>query len=452
MKNEMFDIIIVGGGPAGIISAITAKKHTKKKRVLLIREINRGLVPCGIPYMFFTLKRPEDNILNTDSLKENKIITKIEEVIKINRKKKEILTKNSKKYKYNKLILATGSIPMTLPIEGVNLQGVYPIYKSLNYLKNLKKELKKSKDIIIIGGGFIGVEFADELSKFKTLNLSIVELLPSLLSNSFDIEFSKLAEQQLIKRNVRIYSGLSVESINGKEKVESVLLSNGKVMPADMVILGIGAKPNISLAEKSGLKTSKFGISVDKYLRTSDKDIFAVGDCSENSDFFTKEKTNIMLASTATTQARIAGCNLSRNFFNKNIGVLSSYSTKVGGLTLSSTGMTEKTAIKNGFKVVTGNAESFDKHPKKMPYAGKIKVKLIFSNQSGVILGGQIAGGESAGEIINIISTAIQKKFSITEIESLQIATHPKLTPAPTTYPIINAAQDALEKINWRAK
>jgi len=188
------------------------------------------------------------------------------------------------------------------------------------------------------------------------------------------------------------------------------------------------------------------GILVDEYLRTSDNDIFAIGDCAEKKDFFTRKKINIMLASIATSEARIAGANLfNLKLLRENKGTIAVYSTKIGDLTLGSAGLTEKIAIEEGFEILVGNTECVDKHPATMPGANKIKVKLIFSKQSGILLGGQVAGGVSAGEIVNIIGLALQKSTLLTELETLQIATHPKLTASPTVYPLITAAQDALK-------
>jgi NADPH-dependent 2,4-dienoyl-CoA reductase/sulfur reductase-like enzyme/predicted CoA-binding protein len=444
---KKYDVIVVGGGPAGIISAVTAKKYYPDKNILLVKNIEKGVIPCGIPYMFYTLKDPQDNFMGNAPLEKNNIELRIDEVIKIDRQKNIIITKNNEEYKYKKLILALGSNPIVPQIDGINTKGIYGIIKEMDYLKNLKEEIKKSKNIVIIGGGFIGVEFADELSNFKDLNVSVVEFLPNILGNSFDIEFSDKAKEELIKKNVKIYTNVKAEKINGNGKAESVLLSDGSILPADIVILGIGSRPNIALAEDCRLKTSKKGISVDKNLKTSDKNIFAIGDCSEKRDFFTKETTNVMLASTATTQARIAGCNLFEKFIINDTGTIASYSTKINELCLGSTGMTEKTAIEKGFKIVTGIAQSPDKHPEKLPNSSKVTVKLIFS-ELGIILGGQISGGDSIGEMINVVSIAIQNKWSLMDLEKLQISTHPKLTPAPTTYPIINAAQNALQKFD----
>ena len=444
-----YDIIVIGGGPAGVIAAITAKKNYRTKKILVIKSVGYGAIPCGIPYMLTTLLKPEDNAFGNSPLEKNKIDIKVDEVIEINREEKEIKTKNNEILKYEKLVLATGSNPIVPPIEGIDKKGIYNIQKEMNHLKNLKKDSEKAKNIVIVGGGFIGVEFADELSKLKDTKISIVEMRPEVLANSFDPEFSKLAKQKLIDEGVELITGEKVLKFNGNERVESVYLSNNKQIPAELVILGIGASPNSDLAKRAGLEIGKGnGIVVDEYLRTSDPDIFAIGDCAEKKDFFTRKRINIMLASTATAEARIAGANLFKiNVLRDNKGTIATYSTQVGDLVLGSAGMTENTATKEGFEIIVGNAECVDKHPGAMPSAKKLKVKLIFSKESHILLGGQVAGGNSAGEIINIIGLGLQKRILLTELETLQMATHPKLTPSPTKYPLVTAAQDAMKYI-----
>ncbi len=444
-----YDIIVIGGGPAGVIAAITAKKNYRTKKILVIKSVGYGAIPCGIPYMLTTLLKPEDNAFGNSPLEKNKIDIKVDEVIEINREEKEIKTKNNEILKYEKLVLATGSNPIVPPIEGIDKKGIYNIQKEMNHLKNLKKDSEKAKNIVIVGGGFIGVEFADELSKLKDTKISIVEMRPEVLANSFDPEFSKLAKQKLMDEGVELITGEKVLKFNGNERVESVYLSNNKQIPAELVILGIGASPNSDLAKRAGLEIGKGnGIVVDEYLRTSDPDIFAIGDCAEKKDFFTRKRINIMLASTATAEARIAGANLFKiNVLRDNKGTIATYSTQVGDLVLGSAGMTENTATKEGFEIIVGNAECVDKHPGAMPSAKKLKVKLIFSKESHILLGGQVAGGNSAGEIINIIGLGLQKRILLTELETLQMATHPKLTPSPTKYPLVTAAQDAMKYI-----
>jgi NADH oxidase (H2O2-forming) len=442
--EEKTDILIIGAGPAGMVCAVTARKYYPGKRITVIKNMKNGVIPCGIPYMFASLKSPDENKTGTSALEEKGVKVITDQAEKIDRDKKTVETKTGNTLNYEKLILATGSSPIMPPIPGIDKQGVYPIHKDMEYLKRSIDEIKKAKNVLIVGGGFIGVEFADELSRIQGPNVHLVEMLPNILANSFDEEFSSLAKDKLAAKGVNILTDVRVEEFTGDKKVEATRLSNGDKMPVDAVILGIGALPNTKLAVDAGLDTGKGkSIWVDEYMRSSDPDIFAVGDCAGKRDFYTRRNTPVMLASTATAEARIAGANLYQlKVVRENKGTIAIYSTYVDGLVLGSAGLTEFSAKKEGFEIVTGRAEMADKHPATMPEARKIKVKLIFSKQSGIIMGGQVAGGMSAGEIINIIGMAIQKRVSLSELETFQMATHPCLTSAPTMYPLVQAAQN----------
>jgi len=447
--NKKMDVLVIGGGPAGIISAVTTRKYYPDKKITLMKDVENGCIPCGIPYMFSSLKNPDENKLGNAALEKNNINLEIDEALRINRNKKEVITKNGDKYTYDKLILAIGSIPVTPPIPGIDKEGVYAIYKDMDYLKEKIDEIKSSNHVMILGGGFIGVEFADEISKIDGLKVSLVEMIPSLLSYSFDPEFSEIVEKKLVSQGINVLTDTKIEEILGNKKVEKVRLSGGKELEVDSIILGVGSTPNTKLAFDAGLDRGKGkGIWVDEYMRTSDPDIFAVGDCAGKRDFYTRKDTAIMLASTATAEARIAGANLFKlKVVRENKGTIAIYSTYVNGLVLGSAGLTENTARKENFEVVIGAANGVDKHPGTLPGANKVKVKLIFSRQSGILMGGQVSGGMSAGEIINIIGLAIQQRVSATELETLQVATHPYLTSAPTMYPIIVAAQQVPNSI-----
>ncbi len=442
------DVLVIGAGPAGIISAVTARKYYPEKKIAVIKSVEKGVIPCGIPYMFASLKDPEENKLGNAALEKNDIDVVVDEAIKINRSEKTVTTKNDRKFAYEKLILATGSEPITPPIDGIDKEGVYPIYKDMDYLKKLIEEVKEAKNVLILGGGFIGVELADEISKIDGLNVSLVEMLPTLLPNSFDAEFSVVAREALESRGVTVLTDTKVEEISGDEKVEKVRLSDGREIAADKIIIGTGGLPNTKIASDAGLNLGRGkGVLVDEYMRTNDPDVFAVGDCAAKRDFYTHKETSVMLASTATAEARIAGANLySLKVVRENKGTIAIYSTYIDGKVLGSAGLTENAAEKEGFEIVTGNVEGVDKHPGTLPGASKIKLKLIFSKNSGIILGGQVAGGMSCGEIINLIGIAIQKRMSFVELGTLQMATHPYLTSAPTVYPVVLAAENASAK------
>lgn len=440
------EILILGGGPAGIVTAFTGKKYYPDKKITIIKSIKNGVIPCGIPYMISSLKFPEDNRLNYSGLEKMGVEIVTAEVTKLDRNLKKVFTKSGGEFRYEKLVLATGSKPLLPPISGISLKNVFPIHKDLDYLNSMIDAIKNSKNILIIGGGFIGIEFADEISNLSDKNVYIVEMLPHLLSNSFDPEFSKLVEERLKEKGVKVICGSKVERLEGEKRVRKAYLSDGEVIDVDSVILGVGAIPNTELAISAGLSLGKGkGIWVDEYMRTEDPDIFAVGDCAGKRDFFTRKDAPVMLASIATAEARIAGANLYQlKVVRENKGTIAIFSTSISGLVLGSAGLTENSARKEGFDVVVGRYEGFDKHPAKLPGTHEIKVKLVFSRQSGILMGGQVAGGVSCGEIINIIGMAIQKRVSLTELETLQMATHPYLTPAPTMYHLVMAAQDAL--------
>jgi len=448
------DILVIGAGPAGIVSAVTAHKYYPAKKITVMKSVEKGVIPCGIPYMFASLTDPDDNKLGDATLEKNGIEVVVDEATKIDRRAKTVSTKDNQTFCYEKLVLAIGSIPIIPRIKGVDKEGVYPIHKDMTYLKKLIDEIRTASNVLIVGGGFIGVELADEVSKMNGPKVLLVEILPTLLPNSFDPEFSKTAEETLKSNGVNVLTGVGVEEILGDEKVDRVRLSDGREIAVDGIMLGVGGAPNTKLATEAGLDLGRGkGIWVDEYMRTIDSDVFAVGDCADKRDFYTHKSVPVMLASTATAEARIAGANLYQlKVVRENKGTIAIYSTYVDGKVLGSAGLTEKTARTEGFEIITGNAECVDKHPSALPGSCHVKLKLIFSKNSGIILGGQVVGGISCGEIINLIGVAIQKRMSFVELETLQMATHPCLTSAPTVYPVVLAAQDASAKMMFDTK
>ena len=441
------DILIVGGGPAGLVAAVTARRNNPNKRITLVRESEKCVVPCGLPYIFNRLSAVEKDAMPDKAYAANKIDLIIGKAIGIDAVSKKVNLDNRKKIGYDKLILATGSRPASIPVKGAKLNGVYQIRKDIKYLKNLRKAIIKAKNIVIIGGGFIGVELAEELSAMKGKNISIVEILDHCLIANFDEEFALAGEEKIKEKGVKLYLETAVEEIIGKDKVKKVKLGNGKKIPADLVVMAVGARPNVELAEEARVKAvKKGGLEADEFMRTNIADIFAIGDCAETKNFFTGKSNLIMLASVACYEARIAGANLYRSSEDliKNRGTIAAFSTCLDGLVLGSAGLSEKEALKNKIKIVSGTAEAPNHHPGTLPNTRKIKIKLVFGRSSKILLGGQIAAPENAAEFINLIALAIQQKTTAQELAILQVATHPLITAPPTAYPIIKAAESVL--------
>lgn len=440
------NVIIVGGGPAGIITALTAKSVYPEKSVCLIKEIGDGVIPCAIPYMIHTLSDPKQNAVGNLPLEKAGIAVKVGKVLSLDPKTQTIKLASGEILSYERLVLATGTDTIMPPIPGIDKNNVFAIRKSLSAMTNLRESIKKAQKIAIIGGGFIGAEFADELSKASGVAVHLIEIMPKLLYNAFDDEFCDEIEQVLDKLGINIHTSHSVVSIDGSDRAEFLTLDNGDKIPADMVLVSIGAKPAGKIAQEAGLRIVESGsIWVDNYMRTSAENIFAVGDCAVKRDFFTRKAAPVWLASTATAEARNAGTNMyGIRVLHQIQGTIAAFSTQIGGVSFASAGMTCRTSAKEGFRIVSAAAKAPDRHPGMLPGARELKVKLVFADRSGILLGGQISGGPSVGELINVIALAIQKKVTVREMDMMQIATHPLLTSAPTVHPLVDAAHRAL--------
>ncbi|BDU50736.1 NADH oxidase [Haliovirga abyssi] len=440
---KKFDVIVIGGSAAGLVSAMTGKAHYPDKSVLLIRKEKDALVPCGIPYIFGTLDSSDKDVIPLGGLKKAGVEFKQDEVVDVNREEKVLKTASGEEFQYDKLVFATGSTPYKPTwLKGSDLENVFSIPKDKIYLDAIKEKFNSMKKIVVIGAGFIGVEVSDELNKIGK-NVTLVEVLPTILGRAFDVEIAERAQEILVKRGVSLKTGVAVKEIVGDGKVEAVVLENGERIEADAVVLSMGYRPNTKLAADSGLELNKLGaIRVDSYLRTDDKDVLAVGDCAAKVDFITRKSTPIMLASTAAAEARMAGMNLyNLSIVRTFIGTVAIFSTAIGEIGFGAAGVTEEEAKRSGFEVMVGRNEGVDKHPGTLPGTKKQFVKLIVAKDSEIIIGAEVIGGESAGELINVLGLAIQNRMTVTELYTTQIGTHPLLSSAPTKYPIIKAAE-----------
>ena len=449
MKKINIDVVVIGGSAAGLVSAMTTKSFHPTKEVMVIRKEEKVMIPCGIPYVFGTLGTTEGNILPDKGLQNLGVKIKIDTVEKINVEEHSVETKDGTIITYEKLIIATGSRPFVPKnLKGTNLENVFTVPKNKEYLDMFNEKLKGHKKVVIIGAGFIGVEFADELNKLDK-EVTLVELQEHILSATFHKDTCSIAEEQLSKRGVKIISGVAVKELVGTDKVEKVLLQDGTTIDADAVVLSIGYTPNIDLAKDSGISCNKQGfIKVDTYMRTHQKDIFACGDCAQKRHFITGKIIPVMLASTACAEARVAGMNLydlsTIKTFSGTIGI---YSTNIGDTTFGVAGLTEKEAVEDGLTVVTGIFKGMDRHPGSLNNPHYQQVKLIANRNCGLILGGEVVGGVSAGELTNVLGFIIQNKMTITDLLCSQIGTQPMLTASPAAYPIIKAAEMVARKV-----
>ena len=448
---KTYDVIIIGGGPAAIVTGITIKKYFQQKSVLMVKEEAEGLVPCGIPYIFHLLGCDADkNKMGPKPFIDLGGEVIIDSAVKVDKEQKIVNLKSGEQFVYDKLVFATGSLPIVpTSIPGYNLENVFYIKKSYTYIKELTAKIRDFKNVVIVGGGFIGAEIAEQLAA-ANINVTLIESEPTCFSKAFSPELSQIATDALKNTSVNVMTSTLVKEITGENnKVKQVILANGSKIDTEAVILSIGYKANSQLAKETGLELNRYGdIHVDNYGRTTIKDVSAVGDCAQTFGFLTGRSDMIKLASTATAEARVLGHNIFGIRIKKcTSGTLGVFSTEINELAMAAAGANDKSAGDAGVEFISAKFSSPDRHPGVLPGVSDLTVKLYASPVDGSILGGEVWGGKSAGEIINIISMAIQKSITVYELVSFQIGTHPLLTSSPVVNPIIRAAEEIIFKV-----
>ena len=236
---KKYDVIIIGAGPAGVVTGVTVKKQNFNKSVLIIAEEEKGLIPCGIPYIFHLLSSVEKNMMGLKPFKDLGGEVIVDPVSEVNVEEKSVSLKSGSIYHYNKLVFATGSRPVIAKfIRGYEMKSVYYIKKSYNYIHRLFEELKDKKSIVIIGGGFIGAEVAEQLSSHHDKTVTLVESEKYCFSSAFSEDLCKIATEQLEKTATVVRTSSLVEEIIGYKEgfVEKVILKGGEEIAADLSV------------------------------------------------------------------------------------------------------------------------------------------------------------------------------------------------------------------------
>lgn len=444
------DVLVIGSSAAGLVSATTAKRVYPDKEVTVVTRMPQTLVPCGIPYIFGTLGSSDKDVMPVAKMFDGAGVHLIHnDVVSIDRENRRVFLADDSEIGYDKLVLGTGSLPHKPAwLPGQDLDKVFYVPKDKSYLDTMMEKLSGCNKVVVIGAGFIGVEVSDELVKAGK-QVQLVEQLPHILGMAFDEDVATRIESLVMERGVDVMTGIGVQKILGDAVASGVELSDGTTLKADAVVLAMGYRPNVELAEKAGLPLSALGfIRVDEYMRTEDPNIYAVGDCAEKRDFITRKAVATMLASTACAEGRIAGMNLFKLSAIKTFnGTISIFSTAFGNTGAGVAGLTEKVAERENFNYVVGSFEGIDRHPGTLGDTHAQFVKLIVGKESGVILGGEVYGGLSAGELINTIGLIIQARMTVNSLMTAQVGSHPLMSASPAGYPLIKAAESAMSKM-----
>ncbi len=393
----------------------------------------------------------EDAIVVPDQNLKNAGIEVIEgEVIRLDANGRTVTLAGGDTLGYDKLFLATGASPVVPPIEGRDLEGVLTL-RGLPDACNIKTYFseKKPKRVVFIGAGFITLEVASLLAATakEKMDITIVELMDRPLPLMLDADMATLVKEHLEEKGLTVMTGEKVEKIVGKEgKVSGVVLASGKELPAEMVFMNIGTRPNIQLAKDIGLEMGQFGIKVTLHQETSDPHILAGGDCVEKFHFITGKPVPGQLRGPAVIQGRLAAKRLA-GYDIAFPGVLNAGGCKFFERVATSTGLTEQEAAKEGFDTVSATVDSRSKHGM-IPGVQPWRIKLVFDKKTQKLIGGQIvAHAISSGKAIDTVNALILGGKTISDLTTLMCACNPDISSEPSLEPISIAGEQALQKL-----
>jgi len=434
-------LLIIGGVAAGTKVAAKAKRENPDLEVtVLTREEYVSYAGCGLPYFIGDVIKDKNEIIikTPESLKKEldiNILT-LHEVLKIIPEEKKVIAINKVndekvEIMYDKLVIATGASPVIPEIPGISLKRIFTLRTVSDALviKSLI-DAGRVKRALIVGGGFIGLEMAENLYR-RGIEVTIIEHSKYILPG-FDPEIALIAQKYLAKKGIKILTEEKVISFNGNEKGEvTSVITDKRSIETDFVLWSAGVKPNIELAKDAGIEIGETGaIRVNEYLETSIEDIYGVGDCVEMRHLITGKPVWYPMGSTANKMGRVAAINVAHSE-KKEIfsGVLGTAIIKLFELKAAKTGLTEKEALKEGYEVETVLVPSNDLSHY-YPGNKTIIIKMIADRKTHRILGAQIIGEGVIDKPIDIIVTAMSLKARIEDLAKMDFAYAPPFSMA----------------------
>jgi NADPH-dependent 2,4-dienoyl-CoA reductase/sulfur reductase-like enzyme/rhodanese-related sulfurtransferase len=455
-------LVIVGGVAGGATAAARARRLDEFAEIIVFeRGEYVSFANCGLPYYIGQVIKKRDNLLVTtaQALKEryNINVRNFSQVMAIDRKNKLVTVENlqtGKSYTetYDKLILSRGAEPIKPKMEGIDLDTVFSV-RNIPDTDRIKAciDTQKPESAVIVGGGYIGLEMAENLVQ-RGIKATIIEMLDQVMA-PLDYEMAALVHDHLRKKGVALELENSVTGFVKKGNRTVVSTGKGREIECDLVILSIGIKPEVGLANAASLELGDCGgIKVDASMRTSDPDIFAVGDAVEIKDFVTGMPAVFALAGPANKQGRIAADNaMGRQ--SRYSGSQGTAIVKIFDMAAASTGASEKTLKQNDVPYLTSYTHS-DSHAGYYPGAKRLSIKLLFSPDSGKLLGAQIVGKEGVDKRIDVLATALRGNMTVYDLEELELAYAPPYSAAKDPVNIAgfvaaNILKGDLENLYW---
>ena len=449
-------VLIVGGVAGGATTATRLRRLDEKAQIIIFeRGEFVSFANCGLPYYIGDVIKEKKNLLlqTPKSFKDrfNIDVRVNNEVVKIDREKKQVLIRkvnSGEEYieTYDKLVLSPGAEPIN-PFKVIKSEKIATL-RNVNDSVKIKDYIQKNnpKNIVIIGGGYIGVEVAENIKHYGSVNVTIVEKAPHVIA-SIDKDIASIVQNRLRENNINLILNNGVKEIK-EESIFNILLDKGEIK-ADYIILSIGVKPETAIAKDADIALNSRGsIIVDEYMRTNDKDIYALGDAVEIKNYVTNMPDYIPLAGPANRQARIVANNIF-GLESKYKGTMGSSILKFFDYTLATTGISEEKCKMLDIKYKKIIITPFC-HATYYPGASEMMVKVIYCEKEKILLGAQVIGKEGVDKVSDILATAIRSKLNIYDLEDLELCYAPPFSSAKS---VVNIVGNVIEnEINGLVK
>jgi len=435
-KNDQ-RLVIIGGDAAGMSAASQARRMRPDLRITAFEEgPYTSYGACGMPYYVEGLiEKPEDLVARTPEVFQKKynidahVLHRVEQ---IDLKMKAVLVRNLQLDKtfweeYDQLLIATGALPIWPKLPGIEAEGIHSLSIIPDSVK-IRQDIETGslKRAVVVGGGYIGLEMAEALLA-RGLEVSLVELLPQVMA-TLDGDMAEFVAEALQEMGVILYLDEGVESFEVTDGRVTGVKTAKRLLAADLVILGMGIRPNVKLAQKAGVPLGETGaIAVDDHMKAQIPGVWAAGDCVESLHLVSGKKVFIALGTVANKQGRIAGTNLGGGGA-RFPGVVGTAITKVGETEVARTGLSVREAEKLGLDFATAFIRARTKAGY-YPGTGPMAVKVVAEKGSARFLGGQIVGAPGAGKRIDVLATALHAGLKVSEMLYLDLAYAPPFSP-----------------------
>ena len=450
-------VLIVGGVAGGATTATRLRRLDEKAQIIIFeRGEHISFANCGLPYYIGdVIKEKKELLLQTPKSFKNRFNIDVRiknEVLKIDRDKKQVLVRkvdSGEEYieTYDTLVLSPGAEPIN-PFKVIKSEKIATL-RNVNDSVKIKEYIQKNnpKNIVIIGGGYIGVEVAENIKHYGSINVTIVEKAPHVIA-SIDKDIASFVQNRLRENNINLILSNGVRQIKEENNIFNILLDDGKIK-ADYIILSIGVRPETSIAKEAGITLNSRGsIIVDEHMRTNDKDIYALGDAVEIKNYITNMPDYIPLAGPANRQARIVANNIC-GLDSKYNGTMGSSILKLFDYTLATTGVSEEKCkmLDINYKKIIITPFC---HATYYPGASEMIVKVIYSQKEKILLGAQVIGKEGVDKVADILATVIRSKLNIYDLENLELCYAPPFSSAKS---VVNIVGNVIEnEINGLVK